>query len=336
MSVIRVIIVLLVLYFLYIIRDVIALLFVSIIFASAIGPWVDWLHKYKFPRGLSVIMIYLVLLSLFSLVVIMMVPPITEEVGQIISNIPSYYEKISIGVHSLQSRATACYVQIANDSIVNALEKLSSSLAQTTKSIFVTITSIFGGIFSLFIVLVVTFYIVVEEDGMKRFVRILTPKRYRSYAMDLIDRMQVKIGLWLRGQMLLSLFVGFFVYLGLALLGVKYALVLAIFAGILEIVPYFGPWISVMPALLVASGDSLWKVIAVAVWFLIVQQVENSIIVPKIMQKVVGLNPIIVIMSIMVGAKLGGVVGALLGVPVAAAIAVYVSDFLKERNKSTI
>ncbi|OIO17589.1 hypothetical protein AUJ29_01145 [Candidatus Kuenenbacteria bacterium CG1_02_38_13] len=331
-SIIKVIFVLLVTFFAYLIRDAIALLFISVIFAAAIGPWVDWLHRYKFPRGVSVLMIYIVLLALFSLVVVLMIPPITEQVGQIAGNIPAYYEKISIGVHTLQNQAVEGNAAISGDSIIGALESLSATLAQTTKSIFVTITSIFGGLFSLLIVLVITFYIVVEEDALKKFVKFITPGKYRSYSVDLIDRMQLKIGLWLRGQLFLCLIVGILAYFGLILLGVKYALVLALVAGIFEIIPYLGPWLGAVPAILVASSDSFWKVLLVAGLYLIIQQLENNIIVPKVMQKMVGLNPIIVIMAILVGAKIGGVVGALLGVPVAAAVGVYVSDFLKEKD----
>ncbi len=331
-SIMKVVLVLLAAFFLYLIKDAIALLFIAIIFAAAIDPWVDWLKKYKFPRGVSVFMIYLVLLAIFSLIVVLMIPPITEEVGQIAGNIPAYYEKISVGIHSLQDRSLEGDAAVGNDSIVGTLESLSTTLAQTTKSIFVTITSIFGGFFSLLIVLVITFYIVVEEDALKRFIKFITPSRYRSYTLGLINRMQLKIGLWLRGQLLLCLFVGVLVYVGLMFLGVKYALVLALVAALLEIVPYLGPMLAAIPALLIASSDSFYKFLLVAALYIVIQQAENNIIVPKLMQRVVGLNPIVVIMAILIGAKLAGVVGALLGVPVAAAIGVYVSDVLKEKE----
>jgi len=331
-SIIKVAVVVLAATFIYIIRDTLALLFVAIIFAAAIDPWIDWLQKYKIPRGVSVLMIYLVLLAIFSLVLVMMIPPVTEQVGQIARSIPAYYEKISIGIHSLQDKTIEGSQEVGNDSIISTLESLSLTLAQTTKSVFVTITNIFGGLFSLLVVLVITFYITVEEDALKKFVKFLTPAKSRSYVMNLIDRMELKIGLWLRGQLLLCLFVGALVYIGLSLLGVRYALLLALVAGIFEIVPYVGPWLSALPALLVAFGDSFWKVVLVGVLYIVVQQIENNIVVPKLMQRVVGLNPIVVIMAIMVGFKLGGVVGGLLGVPVAAAISVYVFDFLKEKE----
>jgi len=331
-SIIRVIVVLAVVGLVYLIRDALALLFVAIIFSAAVDPWVDWLQKYKFPRAASILMIYIILLAIFSLVIVLMIPPITEQIGQMVSNFPGYYEKISIGVHSLQDKVISDNSQLANDSIVGALENLSNSLAQTTKSIFVTITSIFGGLFSLLIVLVITFYITVEEDALKKFIKIITKPKYRSYVMNLIERMQLKIGLWLRGQLLLSVVVGVLTYIGLSILGVKYALLLAIVAGLFEIIPYLGPWLAAIPAVIVTFSDSFTKVILVAVLYLIIQQLENNLIVPKLMHKMVGLNPIVVIMAILIGIKLGGVVGGLVGVPVAAAISVYLDDLFKERK----
>ncbi len=331
-SIIRVIVVLAIVALIYIIWDALALLFVAIIFSAAVDPWVDWLQQYKFPRAASILMIYIILLAIFSLVIVLMIPPITEQIGQIINNFPGYYEKISMGVHSLQDRVASENSQIANDSIVNALENLSTTLAQTTRSIFVTITSIFGGLFSLLMVLVMTFYVTVEEDALKKFVKIITKPKYRSYIMNLIDRMQLKIGLWLRGQLMLSLVVGILTYIGLSILGVKYALLLAIVAGIFEIIPYLGPWLSAIPAVIVTFSDSFTKVILVAIVYLFIQQLENHLIVPKLMHRMVGLNPIVVIMAILIGFKLGGAVGGLIGVPVAAAISVYLDDVFKEKK----
>jgi predicted PurR-regulated permease PerM len=335
-SIIRVLVVFLAVFFVYLIRDALALLFVAVIFAAAVDPWVDWLQKKRIPRAISILLIYVILLAVFSLVIIMMIPPITEEIGQIVTNFPSYYEKISVGVHSLQDRAVSSNVEVGNDSIVTALESLSLTLAQTTKSIFVTITSIFGGLFSLLIVLVITFYLTVEEDALKKFIKLIVPSKHRSYTMNLIERMQLKIGMWLRGQLLLSLIVGILTYFLLAIFGVKYALLLALCAGLLEIIPYLGPWLAGIPAVLVAFSDSFTKVIIVIAIYLFIQQFENNVIVPKLMSKMVGLNPIIVIMAILIGIKLGGVIGGLLGVPVAAAIAVYFSDIIKDKNDGSI
>ncbi|NMC51904.1 AI-2E family transporter [Candidatus Kuenenbacteria bacterium] len=332
-SIMRVVVVFLALFFIYLVRDVLALLFVSVIFAAAIDPWVDWFKKRKVPRAISILFIYVLLIGVFSLIVVMLVPAMAEQIVQIVNNIPDYYEKISVGIHTLRERAGDSAAAVSSDSVVSTLQTLSTTLAQATKSIFVTVTSIFGGILSLFVVLVMTFYISVEEDGLKKFLKYLVPGKQRHYVMDLVDRMQMKVGLWLRGQLLLCFVVGILVYFGLLFLGVKYALLLALVAGILEIIPYLGPLLSGLIAVLVVSSDSWTKIVFVAALYLIVQQLENQVIVPKIMQRMVGLNPIVVIMVILIGVKLGGVVGGLLGVPVAAAISVYFDDILKERHE---
>ena len=331
-SIIRVVLVLLAAFFIYLIRDALALLFISFIFAAAVDPWVDWFQKRKIPRAVSILMIYIILLAIFSLVIVMMIPPITEQIGQIVSNFPAYYERISTGIHSLQDKTMNSGAQVGSDSIVSTLRSLSLTLAQTTKSIFVTITSIFGGLFSLLVVLVITFYLTVEEDALKRFIKFVVPFRHGSYTMDLIERMQIKIGLWLRGQILLSFIVGILTYILLTIAGVKYALLLALIAGLFEIIPYLGPWLSGIPAVIVAFSDSLIKVLIVIAIYFIVQQVENNLIVPKLMGKMVGLNPVVVIMAILIGIKLGGVIGGLLGVPVAAAVAVYFTDVIEDRR----
>lgn len=332
-SIFRVVLVSLGLLIAYLIRDALALLFIAVIFAAAVDPLVDWLQKRRLPRAVSILMIYVVLIAIFSLVIVMMIPPVTEQIGQIISHFPAYYEKVSLGIHSLQEKAVTGQVAVGNDSLINALESLSLTLAQTTKSIFVTITSIFGGLMSLLIVLVITFYLTVEEHALKKFIEFLLPGKHREYAMDLIERMQYKVGMWLRGQLLLSVIVGALTYIGLSILGVKYALLLALIAGILEIVPYLGPLLSAIPAVVVAFSDSPLKLLLVIVLYLVIQQAENNIIVPKLMSKMVGLNPIVVIMAILIGMKLGGVIGALLGVPVAAAIGVYFADYVREKEK---
>ncbi|MFC1622631.1 AI-2E family transporter [Patescibacteria group bacterium] len=320
-SIIRVIIVLIALFFLYLIREVVALLFVAVILASVFDPWVDWLQKYKIPRSISILTIYIILIALLSLIIVLMVPPIAEQVGQLARNFPIYYEKIVSGFSNSPEG-------VQQMTLPETLQTLSASLGQTTKSVFSTLTGIFGGLASFLVVLVITFYLTVEENMIKRTINYLVPRTKRKYIVDLIDRMQLKMGLWLRGQLALMIVVGILTYIGLTILGVKYALLLALIAGLLEVIPFVGPWLSGIPAVIVGFSDSLLKVVLIIGLYFVVQQLENSIIVPKVMQKAVGLNPIIVITAIMIGGKLGGVVGALLAVPVAAAIGVYISDIM--------
>jgi predicted PurR-regulated permease PerM len=150
--------------------------------------------------------------------------------------------------------------------------------------------------------------------------------------MDLFNRVQRKMGLWLRGQLILCLIIFALTYLGLSILGVKYALILALIAGLTEFIPYLGPFLGGVPAVFLAFTQSPTLAIFVAILYIIVQQIENNFLTPKIMEKAVGLNPIVSIAAIMVGFSIGGVIGALLSIPVATAAVVVIQDLLHKKQ----
>ena len=191
---------------------------------------------------------------------------------------------------------------------------------------FNLITALFGNLVSFIIVLVLTFYLLVQEGAIKRTVLLFTPPSSRGYLSDLIDRMQLRLGHWLRGVLLLGLIVGGLTLVGLRILNVRYFLVLALVAGILELIPYVGPALAAIPAVFFGATESLWKGVAVLILYWLIQQLENHLIVPKVMAKAVGLNPLVVIVVILVGAKLAGFVGVLVAVPTTAALSVWLKD----------
>ena len=158
---------------------------------------------------------------------------------------------------------------------------------------------------------------IIEEDNTKKFIFSISPKKYQEYLIQLMDRISFRMGHWLRGQLILSFSVGFLVYIGLSILGIKYAFVLALIAAITEIIPYVGPFLGAFPGVLI--GFTISPLTGVFNNFIVfyIQQVENSFLTPKIMSKAVGLNPVIVIISILVGAKIGGPIGAIMSIPVA-------------------
>jgi predicted PurR-regulated permease PerM len=177
--------------------------------------------------------------------------------------------------------------------------------------------------------LVITFYFSVQENAVKQFIVWLTPKGKEEKTVLIIEKIQSRLGLWLRGQMLLSLIIFIITYVGLKILGIKYALVLALLAGFFEVVPYLGPILSAVPAVfltLISPWGGWFKALMVLVLYVVVQQAENNVIVPKVMARTVGLNPLIVIISILIGAKIAGVAGALVAVPVATALAVVLKE----------
>ncbi len=319
LSIFKVVIILLSLAFLWLIRDVLGLVFVAIILASAFDPAVDWLQKIRIPRGIGIIAIFILILGALGSVVYLVSGPIVEQVSALAANFPHYYDSIVGTWHKFQSLGGVGNVPVSSSLGNLGLPEVSN--------FFGFVSNLFGSIFAFFLVLVMTFYLTIEEENMRRFIRSLAPTRYQPYLMQLISKVQTRLGYWLRGWLILSVIIFILSYVGLTLMGVKYALVLALLAGALEIVPFLGPILAAIPAIFLAFQQSPFLAMMVVILYVVIQQIENNVVVPKIMGKVTGLNPIIVLVAVLIGAKIGGMVGALLAVPVATALAVFMSDF---------
>jgi len=216
--------------------------------------------------------------------------------------------------------------------IERPIAALQQALSTATEGVFTALSSAFGGVIFLIAVLVLTMYMIIEEDALIKIVKEFTPTRYHSHLGETAMRVQVKMGQWLRGQLFLMLFVGALTYIGLLILGVPFALVLALIAGILELIPYAGPILSAVPAIIVGFSISPVMAVMIIVLYFLVQQLENNLLVPKIMEKAVGLNPVIIIVAVLIGAKLGGILGAILAVPVATIVSVILTDVYHRRR----
>ena len=328
MGVVKIILILIVFYFLFLIREVLAILFVSLIFASAVDPWVDWMQNKKIPRALGIIFIYLIMFAVVGGVVIAIIPPIIEQTNELLANFPTIFEKVISGFQYLRDYSIEHGIF---DSIKENIGSFGSNLQNAAGGVFSTVSGIFGGIISFFFVLIMTFYMVVEENALKKIVWSVAPEKHQIYIMKLVNRMQKKVGLWLRGQLILSLIIFLLTYIALLLMGVKYALVLALIAGLTEFVPYLGPILASVPAIFLAYTQEPVLAIFVAILYYVIQLVENNIIVPKLMQKVIGLNPIVSIAVLLIGFKVGGVVGAILSIPVATAVSVFLYDLFENK-----
>lgn len=319
----RAILIILGLIFLYLIRDILMIVFIAVIIASAVNGPASWLQRYKVPRLLGVIFIYLVLFLLLALVITLIFPPLAGQIKQLAVHFPETLEKVGL---SVQEWWKGYELEV---NLQTLLGRVSDKLSQSASNIFATTVSIFGGLFSSMFVLVISFYLAVQERGVKKFLISLTPNEHQHYLSDLIERIQVKIGAWLRGQFLLMFIIGALTYIGLSLLGVKYALTLALLAGLFELVPYIGPILAAFPAAGLAFLQAPFLALLVVLLYIVIQQLENYIIVPQVMKKTVGLNPIIIIIVMLIGAKLAGILGIILSVPLAAAIAEFLKDFQK-------
>ena len=306
---------------LWFLRDIIAMLFVALLLAALIDPFANWFAKRHIPRGVAVLIIYIGLLLILSLVFVLLIPPLVEQATQLIQNFGYGGELSKFLDDAKQLFAPTAAGLTESTSIISIVQGFSQ-----------TLTDFVGGIGALAIVLVLTFYMVVEEQAVSRVFRSIAPREYQPYLSQLFDRMSGKIGAWLRGQILLGVIIGVMTFIGLAIIDVRYALVLALMAGVFEIIPYVGPIFAAIPAIILTFIDSPEKGVAVIILYVVIQQLENNLLVPRVMQKIAGLNPIVSIVALIIGLKLGGIPGAIFAIPVAMMISVVLADLFYDNS----
>lgn len=315
---------------LYYMSDLVLILLFSFILASALDPFVDWFERsFKFPRPFGVAIIYVVALFVIVMISVLSITPITEQIKELGENIPHYYEQFISQFDALIRYAGA---EDNFQSVGQSLRNISGSLNFFAGNAFSIARGFIGGGVSIFLILVLTFYFVVEDKGLKRFFRTTVPLKYQPYVSRLMNRVQDKMGMWLRGQIILSLVIFTVTAIALLILRVKYWLVLALIAGALEVIPFIGPIIALVIAIIFTIAISPVKAFVVFLVYLGIQQLENQILVPQIMKKAVGLNPIIVIVVLLIGTKLGGIIGALISIPIAASLNVFIQDMFEEKR----
>jgi predicted PurR-regulated permease PerM len=317
-TVLKVIFIILFFVFLYLLVDVLIILLFAIIIASAVSPFADWLDEKKFPRLLGVILLYLSIFAMVLFLLSLVIPFISLEINQLTKDLPEFIQNVSTSIEEAQEATSSRYFDFFNE-ILNLLDGFSEYLAISSQSVFSFIISIFGGILSFLAIIVISFYFSYMKNGIEKFVRAVLPKRYESTVLSVWKRSERKVGRWLQGQLLLALLIGLSVYVGLSLLGIKFALLLGIIAMILELVPGVGPVLAAIPAIILAfvQGPAILGVWVILL-YTIIQQIENHVLVPIVLGRTVGLNPVVVIISLLIGAKLAGILGVIIAVPVAA------------------
>jgi len=325
----KAVLIVLALWFLWFVRDVVAILCAAVLLAALIEPFAAWCSRHHVPRGLGVIAIYVVLGAVLATAGILIVPVIAEQSVALVGKLSSAYAGFAESFGNL--RALSAQYGFA-DNLRASLQSFQDAITGSFASLFSTVRGFLGSVAALFIVLVLAFYMVVEEDVARRYFKDLAPVEYQPYLTHLFQKMQSRIGAWLRGQIILGLIVGTAVFVGLVLIGVDYALLLAVIAGLFEVIPYVGPVLSLIPAAIIGFAHSPVQGMLVVALYLVIQQVENNVLVPKVMQKVTGLNPIVSIVALMVGIKVGGFVGAVLSIPVATMASVVLEDLFAQRS----
>ena len=301
----------------FIIRDVLILFFLVLVLVAALSPLVDKLST-KIPRQLVVAILGLILIGILIGAGYLFIPPLVSEVKQLAINLPIISSKLGPVYRSIQT-----YLGSYQESLLN----LSSQINGLASGIFSTTIGLVSGIFAFLMVVVLAFYMLVDKKMINDyFYNFFAPEK-REKVADILGKISVKMGQWLGGHLLLMLIIGTLDGIALMILGVPYALILAIWGGLTEIIPYLGPWLGIIPAVIIAFTISPLTALFVAIAFIIIQQLESVLIAPKVIGNAVGLSPVIIILSLLAGAKLGGLLGVLVAVPVAATISVLIIEW---------
>ena len=303
------------LWFLYAIKDIIILFFTALVLSAAVDPVIRRVtRRWRIPRAFVVGGVYLFFFGVLLAFLSFFIPLVIKQFREFFLSLPFYAEGLGFSQERLR---------LLSSEILSLGERGFFSEGFFSKTFGVA-----QGVISFAAVVVISLYLSIYEDGVERFFRALLPRRLRPYFLSRISLIYKRLGSWMLGQLLLMALVGGLYFLVLLLLGVPNALVLAVFGGFLEIVPYLGPLLAILPAALLGLSVSPLTGAMVVGGYFLVQQIENHFLVPQVMRKAVGLHPLVVILSLLIGAKIAGVMGVILAVPVALALQVFISDAL--------
>lgn len=322
--ILKVIFVALILIFLWEVREIIVILIMAFILSSALDPLVNYLKRHKIPRFASVLAVYILVLALIGLVSYAIIPLVVGQIKILLHNLPDY-------LIDFQNRFGNIFGSASGTNLIGDLLSKLTGGGGVISGTF----GIFNGVISIISIVIISFYLVAEENGMKRFIGSLVPSIHHEVTTTLLEKVQKKMGMWILGQLVACAVMFLITWLGLSLLHIQYALVLALIAGVLEVIPYIGPIVSAIPAMffgLIQGGIGL--ALLVALLYFLLHELEGYVLIPKIMEKTVGGSPLIILLAVLIGFKLDGAVGIVIAVPLVGAIIVVIQEFWPQKSTS--
>jgi predicted PurR-regulated permease PerM len=315
---------------LYLARNALLLIYVSALVAIGLGPLVNAIERRRpglasrrrSPRWLAILIIYLLIIGVLVGIGMLVVPPLVSQARELWSKLPGLLHD---GQQWLIERGWLGRELSVQEAVQQAPGK-----TDAVGTVVGAVWSVVGGVFGVFTILILAFYLLLDADNLVRtFVR-LFPRENRARVADACRRVSGKVSAWLGGQVLLSAIIGASAALGLYLMGVPYFYVLALIAGIGEFIPIVGPLLSAIPAILVAFTVSPTLALGVTIFFIAQQQFENHVLVPKVMERQVGVSAVVVVVALLIGGSMLGVMGAILAVPTAAILQVVFEELSPE------
>ena len=319
-SILKFFLVIFFIFFIFYLKDIILIVFISILLTLIMNPAVNRMQEKKIPRTLGASILFLFAFLVIILIFYSVVPPLTKDISTLTVELPSHMENLGLNQPIDYN---------FSEPVQNIMLEASNSLKAVATNIVSGLLTVLGGLLSAILIIVISFYLLIEKNGTEKFVQNLIPINSRPQALRIIQKIETTLGRWFVGQIFLGFIVGILSFIGLTIIGVPYALVLSIIAGSLELIPYIGPTLSSIPAIIIAFTVSPLLAVLTFILYFLIQQMENYVLVPKVMQKSVGLHPVIIIIAMLVGGQMAGVLGMILAIPVTTIISIVLSDMYK-------
>ncbi len=318
---------------LYRFHQVVFILFVAMVMGTAIRPVVIWLHRRGLPRTGGVILAYILLLALLIGFGLSLFPLIVEQGATVVGAVPDYYQNLRDGIVNFPNQWIARLggflpVNLAGLSGQQSVQQTGAQMLDSAGQALGYMASATNTLFIAVVLLVLAFYWTLDGPRIIQSLLMLVPQDQREGIGDLISAMETKVGYYIAGQSVLCVIIGLLALVAYLLIGLPNALVLALVAGLLEALPMVGPLLGAIPAAVVALSIAPSKLVWVIVASLVIQQLENSLLVPRVMRKTVGVNPFVTLLSIFAFSSLFGVAGALMAIPIAAIVQIFLDRFV--------
>ncbi|MBS3885894.1 MAG: AI-2E family transporter [Dethiobacter sp.] len=309
--------------------------FLAVIAAYILNPLVDFLEKHRIPRYLGILLIYAVFFSLFLAIGLSTIPVLILELQILAEGIPEYTRHVRQFMLNIQADYRRINIPDGVREVLNQnITELQNWLLHLVELVSHRIVALFSHTFMIFVIPILVYYILRDMELLKRSVLLVFPMQYRKWVVAMGSEMDRTMGAYFRGMLLTCFLVAAMTYTGLLIIGMEFALLLGIISGITNIIPYFGPFIGAVPAVLIALLSSPLLALKVIAVVIIVQQIESQLITPQVIGRSIGLHPLTVIFALILGGTLFGVAGLIFAVPLTAMLRIFIKYALELAAKS--
>ncbi len=311
-------------WFLYTISEVIVLFFIALLISAGMNPAIRRIYAQGVSRILAVSLVFSFVLAFLVGMLSFVIPKIISEATSFARSFPVYMQELT---------GSDVFSHTISNYFISFFDGSTENFRGISENIFSTTVGVFDFMVAVVAVFVIAFYLSIKEDGVGSFLKYIVPKKYQDFVVSRARIVYEKIGRWMLGQLFIMFVVFLLYYTVLLVFGIPNAFIIALFGGLLEIVPLFGPLIAAVPAIAVAFFISPFVGVSVLLCYFIIQQVQSYIILPQIMKKALGLNPIVIILALLVGIEIAGISGMILAVPFAMGVRVFIHDILDTRHE---